>query len=84
MDTPWWPRDLSESTWTWTPACTSWHPGGGQGSLSRLPREKNLCIDGVFSHLCVSDSPEKGDEDYTQQRLGGFLPGGVLASFLRL
>ena len=47
-------------------------PAADQEALVRLFREKNLRIDGVFSHLCVSDSLEKGDEDYTQQQLDGF------------
>lgn len=47
-------------------------PAEDREALDRLFREKNLRIDGVFSHLCVSDSLEKGDEDYTQRQLDGF------------
>lgn len=34
--------------------------------MFRLP---NLVVDGVFSHLCVSDSLEPGDVAYTQEQL---------------
>ena len=47
-------------------------PAADREALGRLFREKNLRIDGVFSHLCVSDSLEKGDEDYTQRQLDVF------------
>lgn len=47
-------------------------PAGDREALARLFREKNLRIQGVFSHLCVSDSLEDGDENYTRGQLETF------------
>ena len=41
-------------------------------ALHRLYGMENLNITGVFSHLCVSDSPNPSDRDYTQGQLERF------------
>lgn len=45
-------------------------PAGDTAALARLFRMKNLRIEGVFSHLCVSDSPDQSS--YTQTQLTRF------------
>lgn len=47
-------------------------PAGDRRAIARLYRQKNLIIDGVFSHLCVSDSLSPGDTAYTSQQLSRF------------
>ncbi len=47
-------------------------PAADHGALARLYREKNLRIRGVFSHLCVCDSLERGEEAYTRRQLDAF------------
>ena len=64
-------------------------PAEDTAALARLCGMKNLRVDGVFSHLCVSDAPEPSAKDYTQGQLArfyravdwlrenGYDPGGV-------
>ena len=47
-------------------------PAEDTDALARLYGMKNLKIGGVFSHLCVSDSPEKSAKNYTQDQLTRF------------
>lgn len=47
-------------------------PAEDTDALARLYGMKNLKIGGVFSHLCVSDSPEQSAKDYTQGQLNRF------------
>lgn len=47
-------------------------PSEDTAALARLFRLENLRITGVFSHLCVSDSPKQGDVDYTRRQLDRF------------
>ena len=44
-------------------------PAGDRSAIARMYRLKNLRIDGVFSHLCVSDSLKKEDMDATLEQL---------------
>ena len=44
-------------------------PAGDRSAIVRMYRLKNLRIDGVFSHLCVSDSLKKEDMDATLEQL---------------
>ena len=44
-------------------------PAGDCSAIARMYRLKNLRIDGVFSHLCVSDSLKKEDMDATLEQL---------------
>lgn len=64
-------------------------PAEDTAALARLCGMKNLRVDGVFSHLCVSDGSEPSAKDYTQGQLArfyravdwlrenGYDPGGV-------
>ena len=47
-------------------------PAEDTAALARLYQMKNLQISGVFSHLCLSDSPEPSAIDYTQTQLTRF------------
>ncbi len=47
-------------------------PAEDTDALARLYEMKHLKIGGVFSHLCVSDSPEKSAKNYTQDQLTRF------------
>lgn len=47
-------------------------PASDREALARLFQEKNLRIDGVFSHLCVSDSLTDADQSYTRHQLDAF------------
>ena len=44
-------------------------PAGDRSAIARMYRLKTLRIDGVFSHLCVSDSLKKEDMDATLEQL---------------
>lgn len=33
--------------------------------ICEMLRAENLCVDGIYTHLCVSDTPDKADRDYT-------------------
>ena len=64
-------------------------PAEDRAAIARMYTLKDLRIDGVFSHLCVSDSLSPAHEAYTQQQLqrfyrtlawmreAGLDPGGV-------
>ena len=64
-------------------------PAENREEILEVFRLPNLVVDGVFSHLCVSDSLEAGDVAYTQEQLtlfydtvawlraGGYDPGKV-------
>lgn len=47
-------------------------PAEDTDALVRLYGMKNLRITGIFSHLCVSDSPKRPDRDYTRTQLTRF------------
>ena len=47
-------------------------PAGDREAIAALYRLPHLRIEGVFSHLCVSDSLAAADADYTQRQLGRF------------
>ena len=44
-------------------------PAENREEILEVFRLPNLVVDGVFSHLCVSDSLEAGDVAYTQEQL---------------
>lgn len=44
-------------------------PAENREEILEVFRLPNLVVDGVFSHLCVSDSLEPGDVAYTQEQL---------------
>ena len=44
-------------------------PAEDHGAIARLYRLPRLKITGTFSHLCVSDSPAPGDQEYTRRQL---------------
>lgn len=44
-------------------------PAENRGEILEVFRLPDLVVDGVFSHLCVSDSLEAGDVAYTQEQL---------------
>lgn len=47
-------------------------PADDHRALCRLFSAKDLRVEGVFSHLCVSDSLEAGDAAYTRGQLDAF------------
>ena len=47
-------------------------PAEDHNAIARLYRLRNLNIQGVFSHLCVSDSLEPENTAYTQRQLEAF------------
>lgn len=47
-------------------------PATDHAALLTLFAQENLVIDGVFSHLCVVDSPSHSDTVYTQKQLDSF------------
>ena len=47
-------------------------PAEDAAALKRLFQAKNLRIEGVFSHLCTSDSPDRRSAEYTQAQLDRF------------
>ena len=47
-------------------------PAEDHNAIARLYRLRNLNIQGVFSHLCVSDSLEPENTAYTQRQLDAF------------
>ena len=47
-------------------------PAEDSAALKRLFRAENLRIEGVFSHLCASDSPDRNSVEYTQTQLARF------------
>ena len=47
-------------------------PAEDRAAIARMYTLKDLRIDGVFSHLCVSDSLSPAHEAYTQQQLQRF------------
>ena len=47
-------------------------PASDHKALQELFAQKNLVIDGVFSHLCVVDSSARPDASYTQRQLDAF------------
>lgn len=47
-------------------------PAEDHNAIARLYRLRNLNIQGVFSHLCVSDSLEPENTAYTQRQLNAF------------
>lgn len=48
-------------------------PAEDRRAIARLFQMDSLRIDGVFSHLCVSDSLASENMDYTQGQLDTFL-----------
>ncbi len=47
-------------------------PAEDQEGVLSLFQEKGIAVDGMFSHLCVSDSLSEGDDAYTQRQLRAF------------
>ena len=47
-------------------------PAEDRAALAALFGERNLIVDGVFSHLCVPDSPAEADRAYTRRQLEAF------------
>ena len=47
-------------------------PAEDRAAIQRLYRLKHLHITGTFSHLCVSDSLEPNQVDFTQKQLSRF------------